>query len=190
MTPLHPSDMILIRHAPADHGGRLWGRGDPPAILPPEGQLAALRQWLAPCALVASPALRCRQTAEALFPGRAPDCDPDLREQDFGAHEGLRFQDLPDLGPLPRAALADYAGPGGESFADLHARVAPALARIASITGPVAIVAHAGTIRAALGEALGQASQGLAFDVAPLSVTRLRRVAGGYAIITVNAGLA
>lgn len=188
MTSLDPSDLILIRHAVADHGGRLCGRTDVPAILPDEAALTPLRRWLAPCTVITSPALRCRQTAEALFPGRLPECDPALLEQDFGAHEGMACADLPDLGPMSRTALAQIASPGGESFADLYARVVPVLTSITG--GPVAVVAHAGTIRAALGMALGEMSQGLAFDIAPLSATRLRRVPGGFAIMSTNAGVA
>ncbi|KAA8611417.1 histidine phosphatase family protein [Salipiger aestuarii] len=190
MTPPDPTDLILIRHAPADHGGRLCGRTDVPAILPPGAVLAPLRRWLAPCTVITSPALRCRQTAAALFPGRVRECEAALWEQDFGALEGVAFSDLPDLGPMTRAALARLASPDGESFRDLCNRVAPALTRAARRPGPVAIVAHAGTIRAALGLALEDASQGLAFDIAPLSVTRLRRVPDGFAIISTNAGVA
>ncbi|MBU2963744.1 histidine phosphatase family protein [Citreicella sp. C3M06] len=190
MTPPDPSEMILIRHAAADHKGRLCGRSDVPAILPLPVIPRPLRDWLAPCALVCSPALRCRQTAQALFPDRLPDCDPALWEQDFGAQEGMAFAELPDLGPMSRSDLARHASPGGESFADLVARVAPALERHAQRPGPLAIVAHAGTVRAALGLALGDPAQGLAFEIAPLSVTRLRRLDAGYAILSVNGLLA
>ena len=63
--------------------------------------------------------------------------------------------------------------PGGESFADLCARIAPALARLAD-GGRVTVVAHAGTVRAALALALGAVPPALAFEVAPLSATSVR----------------
>ena len=91
----------------------------------------------------------------------------------------LESADLPDLGPLSRAELAAHRPPEGESFADLCARVAPAIAAIAA-EGPATIVAHAGIVRAALALALGDGAAGLGFQVAPLSVTRLVALGGGH----------
>ena len=76
------------------------------------------------------------------------------------------------------ADLAQYAPSGGESFADLCARVAPALAEhgqaAAQMPAPLVLVVHAGVIRAALSQVTGLLSAGLAFEVATLSATRLR----------------
>ena len=192
MDGLGRDEMILVRHAPAETGGRLCGRMDVPACLDDRAQLAALAARLAGVARVAvSPARRCRETAAALFPGRRPDHDPRLWEQDFGAHEGRMLADLPDLGPLARAELAQIAPPGGESFAAMCARTRPALVDLASEArraGPVAVVAHAGTVRAALAFALDDVPAALAFEVAPLSLTRLRCLPGGLvSVVAVNA---
>lgn len=92
---------------------------------------------------------------------------------------------MPDLGRLEREQLAAHRPPGGESHADMAGRVAPALQDLAT-GGTVAVVAHAGTIRVALGLALGQMSQGLAFAIAPLSLTRLSVMDGEWAILSVN----
>ena len=83
-----------------------------------------------------------------------------------------------------RNSLADHRPPGGESFADVCARVAPALAALPG--GRTAIVAHAGVARAALALALGSPGLGLAFEVAPLSLTVLRRHPGGWSVACVN----
>ncbi len=167
--------MILIRHAPVAAPGRLYGRTDIDARLD-DAAIAALAARLGPVArVVSSPARRCRQTAQALF-GDATT-DPRLWEQDFGRHDGLPFDRLPDLGVLDSVALAAHRPPDGESFDDLCARVLPALAdhgRDAHARGPVALVVHAGVIRAALGGVAGHPPGGLAFEVAHLSVTRLR----------------
>ena len=188
--PRRPVDLYLIRHAPTDFAGRLAGRLDVEAVLPEMDGLAAAHVLLASVdRVVASPARRTLATAGALFPGREVGTDPRLWEQDFGAHEGLAFGDLPDLGPMTREALAEHAAPGGESFGDMARRVEPALRALADAEGgsqSVAIVAHAGTVRAALGMALGAASLGLAFDVAPLSLTRLRLIGDDAAILCVN----
>lgn len=189
MSGIGRGELVLIRHAPADHEGRVAGRRDVPAILPGKGALAPLRAALAGCAVMASPARRCRETAAALFPGLGVEEDSRLWEQDFGVQEGISFADLPDLGPLPLSKLARHRPPGGESFVDMAARAAPALRALAARAesgGPVAVVAHAGTARAALGLALGEAALGLAFEIAPLSLTRLRPHGEGFSIIAVN----
>ena len=112
--------------------------------------------------------------------------DDRLWEQDFGAWEGRRFEDLPDIGALSAAALAAHRPPGGESFDDLCARVAPVLAEVGT-AGRVAVVAHAGVVRASLALALGATAPALAFEVAPLSLTRLRRLGGGdWAVCATN----
>lgn len=165
----------MIRHAAIAPPFRLTGRGDPPAA--PFDAPAVPRADR----VIASPARRCVQTATALF--GAHETDARLWEQDFGAWEGMETP--PDIGPLTRGALASHRPPGGESFADLFARTVPALNGIAQMGGTVAVVAHAGTVRAALGLALGRAEDGLAFQIAPLSVTCLV-FAGEWSIASVN----
>jgi len=187
-----PDELVLVRHAPGETGGRVCGRRDVPARIDgDDAGLARLAAALAPCArIVTSPALRCRQTAGALFQGRASEADPRLWEQDFGAHEGLDPAALPDLGPLDRDALARYAPPGGESFADMVARVGPALSALALAArggGPIAVIAHAGTVRAGLALALDSLPAALAFELAPLSITRLRHAGGAWSVGLVNA---
>ncbi|MDD9743270.1 MULTISPECIES: histidine phosphatase family protein [Marinovum] len=172
------AELILLRHAPVATPGRLCGRSDPSAALV-AADIARLRAALPlPGRVVTSPARRCRQTAAALWPAQAAQPDARLWEQDFGAHEGLPYDALPDLGPMSGADLAQYAPPGGESFADLCARVAPALAEhgqaAAQMPAPLVLVVHAGVIRAALSQVTGLLSAGLAFEVATLSATRLR----------------
>ena len=90
-------------------------------------------------------------------------------------------------GTMTAADLAAHRPPTGESFLDVYERVTPALQDLAAHGGKVAIVAHAGVIRAALGLALGQAAQGLAFQIAPLSLTSIIAVpGGGWSISGVN----
>ncbi len=175
MTPFAPTQLSLIRHAPALTGGRMAGRRDVSADCSDQVAIAALRAGVGAFDhLVISPALRCVQTAAALWPVRAADAaDPALWEQDFGDWEGVAFADLPDLGPLAAPDLAAHRPPNGESFADICARITPALIRAAGLGGHIVIVAHAGTVRAALAHATGSVPGALAFQIAPLSVTTL-----------------
>ncbi len=182
------TELILIRHAPALTGGRLCGRTDVPADCSDATRIAALRAAVGrPDRIVTSPAQRCRQTAAALWPDvPQPEVEAAFWEQDFGEWEGLALDRLPDLGSLGAEALAHHRPPGGESFADLCARVASGLLGAAT-GGRVAIVAHAGTVRAGLALALGSVPPALSFEVAPMSFTRLTALPdGGWAIGSVN----
>jgi len=176
----------LIRHAPALSGGRLCGRTDVDADCSNRALIDKVRiKAGVPERLVISPAVRCRQTASALWHGHSHELDERLWEQDFGGWDGLPYVDLPDLGSLSGDALAVHRPPGGESFAEVCARIGPALQEIAA-TGDVTIVAHAGTVRAGLALAVGPTAA-LAFEVAPLSVTGLRALpGGGWTIVEVN----
>ncbi|MDM7458641.1 MAG: histidine phosphatase family protein [Paracoccus sp. (in: a-proteobacteria)] len=184
--PLADCDLLLLRHAPAITGGRLCGRTDVPADLSDRAAVLRLADALNNCArVVTSPALRCRQTAESLWPGRPFLVDEALWEQDFGVEDGAPLASLPDLGVLDRGSLARRQPQGGESFLQMSARAGSALRRLAH-AGPVAVIAHAGTVRAGLALALGDAAAALAFEIAPLSVTHLRRFGQDWSIASVN----
>ncbi|MDO5705440.1 MAG: histidine phosphatase family protein [Paracoccus sp. (in: a-proteobacteria)] len=170
----------LIRHAPALTEGRLAGRRDVPADCTDTAALARLAAVLPdPAAVWVSPALRCRQTAAAM--NLTGHVRPELWEQDFGTWEGTAYADLPDPGDLDATALAALRPPGGESFHDMTARVCPALSRT---EGDTVIVAHAGTVRAALFMVTGDAA--LSFAVAPMSLTVMVRAGRHWAVEYVN----
>jgi alpha-ribazole phosphatase len=183
------TELLLIRHAPVLANRQLAGRSDVPADCSDLRALAGMRSAIGAVEhRIMSPALRCAQTAAALWPDLpAPETDARLWEQDFGDWELMPYADLPDLGPLPREALAKACPPRGESFADLCARALPALETLSALGGRVAVVAHAGTVRAALSMALETTGAALAFQLSPLSLTRLTSMAGGgWSIGVVN----
>ncbi len=179
------AELILIRHAPLAKPGFLVGRTDVPAHIDAP-RIAALHAQLGNMArVVSSPARRCQQTATALF-GHFEQ-DERLWEQDFGTHDGLPFEELPDIGLLDSAALARHASPNGESFAELCERTFPALHEYgcdAHERGSMALVVHAGVIRSALAFVSGHVPGGLTFEIENLSVTRLRCGPNGPISIT------
>lgn len=173
MSDLLHAEIFLIRHAPVAESGLLAGRLDLSADLSNQAALAAVAARLPPGAmLTSSPARRCLMTAEALVPGFAANTDERLWEQDFGEWEGLEHGAVPDLGPLAPEALARHCPPGGESFKDLCARTKLALLDLARRGGAQVVIAHAGTVRAAISLATGSVGGALSFQVAPLSLTR------------------
>ncbi|WP_221794031.1 histidine phosphatase family protein [Aquisediminimonas sediminicola] len=183
------TELLMIRHAHALHDGRLAGRRDVSADCADKAGFAAICARLGRVDhCIASPAIRCRQTAAALWPEMAPpEMDERLWEQDFGQWEGLYHDEIPDLGPLSAAQLVEMRPPQGESFADLCARARPALESLIARKGRIAVIAHAGTVRAALALALGAADKVMGFEIAPLSLTKLTHVAdSGWSIGGVN----
>lgn len=182
------TELILIRHAPAQSEGRVAGRRDVAADCSDAPAFAALRAAIgAPDHIYVSPALRCQQTLKQLWPDRRAISDRRLWEQDFGDWEDRAYRDLPDLGALGTADLAAHKPPNGECFLDVAARCSPVLLQAAGQGGKVVIVAHAGVIRAGLGLALGEVHSGLAFQIAPLSMTTLIALpAGAWSVAGVN----
>lgn len=172
--------LTILRHAPSLAQGRMAGRRDVPADCRDRAALDRVAARLDPVRVLCSPALRCLQTAEALelSPARL---EPDLWEQDLGAWEGLSPAALPDLGPLSAADLARHRPEGGESFEDMARRVIPHLQALREDT---LVVAHAGTVRAALSMVVGPAA--LSFAAAPLSLTVLVRAGGAWSVEGVN----
>lgn len=182
------AELIVIRHGETDSPGTLNGRTDVGlAARPGPVALAVDVVW-------SSPARRARDTAAGLFPGMAVHADARLWEQDFGVWDGRAFADIPDLGALSQAELADLKGDGGESFREMVSRVRPAIEEAARLAqgedARIAIVAHAGTARAALAIAIGAEAAALAFQIAYLGATRLRCFPGGFAVTSVNEVLA
>ena len=156
--------------------------------------------------LVTSDLRRTVETATAIRDaGRAaglnlpePIREPALREQSFGAWQGLSHDDfwaLPEATPHRHWRSAAYIrGPEGENFADVVARVGPAIHRLTQAHAGADIVAvtHGGAIRAALAIALRlDPESALAFGVENLSLTRLDHIAddregAAWRVTTVN----
>src|SRR5260370_38346820 len=132
---------------------------------------------------------RTHQTAEAIWSAGFPKPatmrhEASFAEQHLGEWQGLNraafFASRPiEVGSYWFAPIDDPA-PGGESFMDLYNRVRAAIERINTEHAgkDVIAVAHGGTIKAAIGLALGnQPEKGLAFTIDNCSVTRLDHLA-------------
>jgi broad specificity phosphatase PhoE len=163
-TPGHVEvSLLLARHGQTleNAHGLILGRRDPPLSAAGRQQAAQLAVHLAGAGVSTiwcSPLRRAHQTAaivgEAL--GSAPRVRPDLIESDRGEWEGvpvaLIAQRTPALHAAFEAGDPDFTFPGGESIASQVARTRRALDEIAAAAGPgrALVVAHAGTIRAAM----------------------------------------
>jgi broad specificity phosphatase PhoE len=194
----------LIRHALVDENARaiLYGVMDvalcEPTLLEQEPMYRSLAQRLPRgAAWVVTPLSRTRRTAEAIFAAGYPPAEltvePGLIEQSLGEWQGLPHAELPARLTLPAHAFWPLAGgehpPGGESMADVIARVGTTLERLAEQYDgqDVVGVAHGGSIRAAVAHALRIGpDNALHLSIQNLSLTRLERYPEGWRVVCVN----
>jgi len=196
--------IFLVRHALVEPSARalMYGSMDVALCDLALREEAASYRWLAArlpegARWVVTPLSRTRATAAAIFAaGHAPaplTIEPDLIEQGLGEWQGLSheaFSALLRLKPHPFwPHAAEEHPPGGEDFAHVVARVGPALERLADANpdGDVVVVAHGGSIRAAVAHAMGlTAHQALLFSIKNLSLTRLERHGADWRVSAVN----
>jgi probable phosphoglycerate mutase len=169
--PLVTTVTHLLRHGQTEHTPerRYSGRNDLPLSRTgrAEAEAAAVRaKELGIDAVVASPLRRTRETAEivAAALGVTPEFDDDLVELDFGDLEGLTFQEARERHPLAARRFGSdvsVAAPGGESVADVSARVARARRRILSRYAgrTVLVVSHVTPIKLMLAAGLDVADE-------------------------------
>ena len=153
--------LLLARHGQtADNAnGLILGRRDPALSELGRQQAAGLAVQARARGVVAiwcSPLLRARQTATVV--GEAIGVQPavleDLIESARGDWEGVSqvvlAQRTPELFAAFEAGDPDFVFPGGESIRSQVLRTRRALALVAAGSQPALVVAHAGTLRAAL----------------------------------------
>jgi alpha-ribazole phosphatase len=176
-----------VRHAPVrSDGGNIYGQKDIGCDTGDREVFEAVAKILPRHAVwYASNLQRTHQTAEAIWATGFPKPETMMKvaafaEQHLGQWQGMNRAAFLANRPAGSSWFADIAepAPGGESFMDLYNRVSAAISRITveNAGRDVIAVAHGGTIKAAIGLALGgQPDKGLAFDIDNCSVTRLDR---------------
>lgn len=196
-----------IRHAPVPDGGRIYGQGDVDCDCGDIEIFRILARELPRGAVwVTSNLVRTKQTAGAIlaadekgwFAGVTPEAVREFAEQHLGEWQGQERKAFYAARKVGTHTLwfapANERPQGGESFEDLMQRVVPAIERLnAEHRGKdIIAVTHGGTIRAALGFALGLTAQAsLAFSVENCSVTRIDHLTadggpGLWRVVAVN----
>lgn len=166
-----PTRMLLLRHGQTALSveKRYSGLGDPALTELGEAQAAGAAARIGGIggvdAILTSPLLRARQTAEAVAAttGLPVEVHDGLIETDFGEWEGLTFVEARRRDPELFARWLgnpDVAPPGGESFDQAGVRVAAERAKIvADFPGrTVVVVSHVTPIKLILQEALAGSS--------------------------------
>jgi ribonuclease H / adenosylcobalamin/alpha-ribazole phosphatase len=157
----------LLRHGQTEHTPerRFSGSSDLPLSELGRAEARAAAKHLADRGIdvvVSSPLQRCRETAQAAADvlGLPVEIDEDLRELDFGEWEGLTGDEVRARSPLAYRrwwGATDVRAPGGESVADVSARVARARRRILERHAgkTVLVVSHVTPIKLLLAAGLG-----------------------------------
>jgi len=188
--------LFLFRHGEVEGMGAREVRGQRDVALSGHGreQHRQLAQWFggeAVTRVISSPLVRCRELGEALSAaaGLKLELEPALTEQHMGAWQGRTWD---EISRTEGRAINDYwddywhaAPPGGESMADMAERVLewwqkhePELRG-----GRIALVTHAGVIRALLASFMGLAGgEALRFAPPPARLTTVAHSGGGFVL--------
>jgi broad specificity phosphatase PhoE len=143
-------DLWLARHGQTDWSadGRHTGRSDIP--LNANGKAAALA--LAPRLagehfdlVLTSPLQRARDTCRLAGLGDQAVVDPDLREWDYGDYEGITTAEIRQT--RPGWTVFEDGCPGGETVAEVGARLDRVIARVRAIDGRAIVFSHGHALR-------------------------------------------
>jgi broad specificity phosphatase PhoE len=196
--------LFLVRHALVEPSARatMYGTMDVGLCQLALEQEAAAYRWLVhrlpqPATWYVTPLSRTRATAAAIFAAGYPEAtltvEPEMNEQDLGELQGLPHDVFAERllhKPHPFWSIASQERPpGGESFADVAARVGPTIEKlVARHRGEdVVIVAHGGSIRAAVSHAMAiEPAAALSFSIKNLSLTRLEKQGEDWRVAAVN----
>ncbi|MGE3619838.1 MAG: MSMEG_4193 family putative phosphomutase [Acidimicrobiia bacterium] len=195
--------VLLVRHGTTSTTGKVLpgrakgldlsdrGRGEAEAVA---GRIAGLVDGTRVVdAVYASPLERTRQTAApiARAVGRRVRVERGLNECDFGEWTGRALAELskrPEWTTVQRNP-SGFRFPGGESFAEMQARITGAIDRLrhAHAGGVVVAVSHADPIKAAVAQALGTPLDLFQrIVVSPCSVSAILYGEAGPTVLAVN----
>lgn len=171
-----------VRHGPT-HQKNFVGWRDVPADLSDADLIGRVSDYLPQDAVVISSDLsRAITTADVIQDRRVRlPHDPRLREFNFGAWDGLRFDEVAKRDPeLSRAFWekpGDLSAPDGESWNDVAGRVNAAVEHLIQ-TNPakhIVAVAHIGVIMTQIKKVVGDDPyKAMSFEIDNFSVTDLR----------------
>jgi alpha-ribazole phosphatase len=165
------SEILFIRHAETDSVGTFCGSSDPDVNDSGMEQIAGLlagwrgeKRFGGPVeAVFTSDLMRAKTTAEALAGAFDLTCTvrPGLREIDFGAWEGLSWDEIweshREYAERWIAEFPKLPAPDGEPYEAFRERVLAEVKELSELAQgrQIAVVTHAGVLRVILMELLG-----------------------------------
>jgi probable phosphoglycerate mutase len=169
--------VYLVRHGETAWtlSGQATGRTDLALTANGEREAEELRPRLRdlhPVAVLTSPLLRARRTAELAGFGEGLQNDDDLMEWNYGAYEGRRTSEIQAAHPGWR--LFRDGCPEGEVVDQVGARADRVIARVRQKSGDVALFAHRDILRVLAARWLGfDAASGRCFQLGTASLSEL-----------------
>lgn len=169
------AEVLLVRHGQTDWslGGRHTGRTDIPLTAEGRRQAALLRGILEERSferVLTSPLSRAADTCHLAGQGGRAQLRDELLEWDYGEYEGATTAAIREQ--RPGWLLWRDGCPGGESPAQVAARIDPLVAELRDLGGDAAIFAHGHVLRMLAARWVGLGADGgglLALSTASLS---------------------
>ena len=197
--PVPPTTVLFVRHGQTPTTGAvLPGRAKGLHLADAGKQQAeAVAERLAKLkavdAIYASPLERTRETAAPIAKARNLKvvAERGLLECDFGEWTGRQLKELmklPEWATVQRYP-SGFRFPGGESFAEMQARITGAVAALVAKHpgGTIVCVSHADPIKAAVASALGtHLDLFQRINISPCSITTIAYGPAGPAVLNVN----
>jgi broad specificity phosphatase PhoE len=181
--------LTLVRHAPTKATRRHAFPRDEPLDAAGEAEAAGLLGRLDADRAATAPLQRCRRTA-ALAGFEDAEPDPRWSELDFGTWAGSTLNEVGEREPDRVQAWLDdpqTAPPGGETLADLTARVREALAELGRPGNDTVVFTSGGPVKAAVVSALDAPESAFwRLDVNPCSATVLHCHSGRWTVRSLN----
>jgi len=143
-------DVWVLRHGATEWSvsGRHTGRTDLPLTDDGRAQARAVGQILTGqrfARVLVIPLARARETCTLAGYADQAELTDDLREFDYGDLEGLTTPQIRET--VPGWTVWTHPCPGGETLADVGARVDRVIATVRAVDGPVALFAHGHVLR-------------------------------------------
>jgi probable phosphoglycerate mutase len=151
-------ELVLARHGETEwsRDGRHTGRTDIPLTENGRSQAEGLRDKLSEWTFVgvlSSPLSRALETCRLAGLGDSVTITDDLLEWDYGDYEGITTAEIRES--RPDWSLWRDGCPGGETAADVGARVDRVIEQVGGLGGPVALFAHGHVLRVLAARWLG-----------------------------------
>jgi probable phosphoglycerate mutase len=182
-------EVWLVRHGETEwsRDGRHTGTTDVPLL--PDGEEAA--RAVAPrlaaetfALVLTSPLERARRTAElAGFPDA--EVDPDLAEWDYGDYEGVTTAEIRES--VPGWTVFTHPCPGGETAAEVGARLDRVVERCRAVEGDALLFGHGHALRVLAARWLGlEVTEGRLFVLRTATVSVLGHEHASPALLAWN----
>jgi probable phosphoglycerate mutase len=138
----HAPRLYLVRHGETEwsRSGQHTGRTDVTLTTSGEDQARALQPILRGIAfdrVLSSPAIRAQRTCALAGLGGSAQVEPDLAEWDYGEYEGRTSADI--RRERPGWSVFRDGCPGGEAVAEVALRADRLIARLAAMSGNIAV---------------------------------------------------